>query len=115
MRIGFRRATHDWKTGEYLTGEFAQKNLSDFQKKVWEAHGDIAHLLDSGKSMSYTELLEEIRKDFTNYLYESSDLQGWRDGSLMPTPEEVALSLVRLLEAGFIKMDPILDRKTMPW
>jgi hypothetical protein len=57
--------------------------------------------------MSIEDVLEEIRKDVTNYLYELSDLNGWRDGLDMPKPQEVAVSLLRLVEAGFATVEPL--------
>jgi hypothetical protein len=102
-RLGFRRATHDAFTGDYLD-KFRSENISEFQKQVWDAHGSICHLLDSRKAMSLEDLLEEIRKDKTNYTYLPYDLKGWIDGEPMPTPQEVCVSLVRLVEAGFVEM-----------
>ena len=94
----FRRATHD-RDGKYLFGE-----QTYFQKLVWSAHGDIVHHLSCAKSMSYEELLREIRSDVTNYDYGPADLKEWRDGGPLPTPEQVALGLVRCIEAGFVEV-----------
>ncbi len=103
QRLKFRRATHDEETGKYKE-KFSEDNLTSFQKQVWEAHGNICHMLDSSKPMEFEEIFDEIRADSTNYLYYPSDLKGWRDGSDMPTPGEVAVALVRLLEAGFVEV-----------
>lgn len=102
-RLGFCRATHDSLTGNYLD-KFRDENLTSFQKAVWEAHGSICHMLDSRKAMSLEGVLEEIRKDTTNYTYLPYDLKGWIDGEPMPTPQDVCVALVRLVEAGFVEM-----------
>lgn len=108
-RIGFRRATHDKETGEYLV-KFYDKNTTEFQKMVWKSHGDICHLLSSSQSLSYEKLLEEIRRDTVNYDYHPNDLESGRDcGGNMPTPEKVALSLIRLIQAGFVETEEIDD------
>jgi hypothetical protein len=97
----FRRATHDQQTGEYIE---TFRNLEFFQQKVWDAHGNVLHLMDSDKPITYDEILDEVRKDTTNYDYHPNDLQIWRDGEAMPDPKDVALSLVRLIEAGFVEV-----------
>lgn len=96
----FSRNTHD-KDGNYRE-EF--KNIRGFQQKVWDTHGDIVHMLDSSKAMSFQDLLDEIRNDETNYIYTVNDLDIWMDGSLMPEPKNVALGLVRCIEAGFVEI-----------
>lgn len=101
-RVKFRRATH--KNGVYNT-KFREDNLTGFQKRVWEKHGDICHMLDSDKGMEFDDIFDEIRKDTTNYIYAPEDLDGWRDGSMLPTVAEVAIALVRLLEAGFVELE----------
>ncbi len=106
-RLGFRRATHDKITGKY-DEKFDSKNQSFFQEMVWKAHGCVVHLLDSRKVMSYEGLLEEIRKYSTNFDYHPNDLESGRDcGGNMPTPEQVALSLMRCVEAGFVIIEPL--------
>lgn len=100
----FRRATHDKDSGEYIT---AFENPTFYQQKVWDAHGDILHHIDSKEGNTYDEVLYEIRKDVTNYDYHPNDLEIWRDGGDMPTPERVALSIVRLIEAGFVEVEKI--------
>lgn len=87
----FRRATHDKITGKYLE-KFKDENMSQRMKNVWENHGDIVHMLSSEREMDFDELLQEIRKDTTNYNYED-----------LPTQERVALSLIKLIEVGFVE------------
>ena len=106
MKLLFRRATHDAVTGKYKEEIFAEEKLTNFMNKVWKAHGNICHLLSSKEPMSYDDLLEEIRKDVTNFDYHPSDLEVWRDGSPIPCPKDVALSLIRLVEAGFVEVVP---------
>jgi len=101
----FRRATHDVNTNEYIFKDKFPVE-SHFQKLVWDAHGDIAHHLSSDKGMTFQELLNYIRKDDTNYNYSPSDLENWQDGGDLPKISDVALSLVRLLQAGFVEMIP---------
>ena len=99
----FRRNTHtrDGKVREELSDD----KLNCWQKAVWVAHGDIVHMLDSAKAMSYEDILNEIRSDSTNYGYHPYDLQAlWQEGSALPSPERVALSLVRCIEAGFVEV-----------
>lgn len=110
-RIVFRRATHDKITNDYLD-KFHKDNLSVFQEMVWKAHGDICHILHSGRGVTYEKILEEIRRDETNYDYHPNDLESGRwCGGNMPSPEQVALSLVRLIEAGFVEIEPLDDSK----
>src|SRR5688500_4368151 len=103
MRMKFRRATHD-RDGRYREEIFGHDKESHHQKEVWRVHGGIAHLLTSEKGMSYEEVLEQIRKDVTNYIYHPCDLEVWQDGEKIPTPENVALSLIRLIEVGFVEV-----------
>lgn len=98
----FRRNTHN-RAGNYKE-EFCDENLSQFQKHVWRNHGSIVHIMFSGRAISYNDLLQEIRKDTTNYHYSSFDLPDWLEGDVLPDPREVALSLVRLIEAGFVEV-----------
>lgn len=103
----FRRATHDAVSGEY-NEKF--RNPTFIQQKIWDAHGGICHLMSSNKAITYDQLLEEVRKDTTNYDYHPNDLELWRDGEALPTPEAVALSLVRLLEGGYVEMIECEDK-----
>jgi hypothetical protein len=102
MNMKFRRNTHD-RAGNYKE-EFRYDQLNHFQRMVWEKHGSILHLLFSRKAISYNDLLQEIRKDNTNYHYYSFDLQEWIEGAALPDPRDVALSLIRLIEAGFVEV-----------
>jgi hypothetical protein len=107
--FGFRRATHDKDNGEYLEDKFAdyKGNTVWYQKEVWDNHGHIAHMMSSEKAMSLTDILTEIRRDSTNYYYDPADLKNcFYDGSKLPEPNEVALSLLRLIEAGFVEVVP---------
>jgi hypothetical protein len=99
----FRRNTHTLD-GRYKDEIFGRDKESHFQKKVWAVHGDIAHHLPCDKGLSYEDILQAVRNDVTNYSYHPADLQEWVEGGTLPTPEYVALSLVRLLEANFVEM-----------
>lgn len=98
----FRRNTHD-RAGNYKE-EFRDDQLNHLQRMVWEKHGSILHMLFSSRAISYNDLLKEIRKDTTNYHYSSLDLPNWLEGDELPDPRDVALSLVRLIEAGFVEV-----------
>jgi hypothetical protein len=98
----FRRNTHD-RAGNYKE-EFNDQNLSEFQKHVWEECGNIVHMLFSSRAISYNDLLQEIRKDTTNFFYGIDDLGFGYDCCELPDPRDVALSLVLLIEAGFVEV-----------
>lgn len=97
----FRRATHD-RDGNYLRDKFGK--LSYDQQAIYDIHGCVVHLLDSKKGMSFEELLEEVRKDTTNFSYGQFDYNNKREGVHLPSPADFALSLVRLLETGFVEI-----------
>lgn len=108
-KIKFRRNTHD-KDGNYRE---TFGDMTAFEKHVWDNHGGICHMMSSSKPMSYDEILIEIRKDTTNYLYEPCDFDKFfYEGEMLPTPEKVALSLVRLIEAGLVEV--VIDFKGVP-
>lgn len=96
----FRRNTHDRE------GNYRKEFNGTFQNHVWSAYGHICHLLDSSRPMTLYEIMDEVRKDSTNYDNYPHDLKYCFDSGPMPTPEQVSLGLVRLLEAGFVEMVP---------
>lgn len=102
----FRRATHDRHTGEYIAQKFDNNNMTHYMKKVWDAHGHIVHLMSSKKPMSFQDILNEIRKDVVNYDYRPTDfdLVDCHEGSPLPSPKDVALAIIRCIEAGFIEV-----------
>lgn len=97
----FRRNTHD-RDGNYKE-EFKEEKQNWFQRQVWSKYGSIVHLLDSKQGTTFQNLLQEIRLDTTNYFYGCTDMSEV-DIATLPDINEVALGLVRCIEAGFIEV-----------
>ena len=83
---GFQRNTH--------TSNGVVREISTQQKEAFVSNCDafIVHMLDSSYGMSFDKLVAEIHKYQTDY------------NEQLDTEESIALSLVRMLEFGFVKL-----------
>jgi hypothetical protein len=104
MQFKFRRNTHT-PEGIYKE-EFKDNRLTHLQRRVWQTHGHIVHMLYSGKPITFQELLDEIRKDEVNYWYGVDDTQDSFNGLNLPEPKDIAFGLIRLIEANFVEVVP---------
>ncbi len=98
----FRRNTHT-PDGKYKQ-EFNPDSLTVWQRVVDKRYRHILHLLCSAKPLSFREVIEEARKDITNYSAGPFDLETLDDRSPIPTQEEIAMAIVRLIEANFVEV-----------
>lgn len=97
----FRRNTHD-RDGTFREEIFGHKTRSASLEWPWDEHGYIVHMLTSEKGMTFNELITQIRYDETNFRVV---MEGpCDDRTPIPTPEEVAFGLIRLVEVGYVEV-----------
>ena len=97
----FRRATHD-RDGTYREEIFGYGKRSPSLEWPWEQHGYIVHMLASKNGITFNELMNEMRKDTTNFcVVEEGPCD---DRSFIPKQEEVAYGLIRLIEVGYVEV-----------
>lgn len=87
----FRRATHNIGGFYIMTPEMAEN-----VRPVWDEHGLIGHMLESGRFISLDEMVENHRK------YE-------RDNYDCPTvtPAQLVVGLGKLIEAGVVEVKEV--------